>query len=82
MNDNIFFGIKPGGFEGRSYYICQTAGYDLWLGLRFISIHAFEERGPTHNEYKEAYQAFPFEIKESCRCKQCRYTRMYRRLTK
>jgi hypothetical protein len=76
--DDSFWGLTDIRWKSKQYYICQTGGLGLWLGLNFINFRVLERREPTREEYKEALLKFPYEI-SACRCKDCRYARVLRK---
>jgi hypothetical protein len=78
MEDN-FFGLGP--FKSKRYWICQTGGMALWVGLMLVKTYTDyrnESDEIKREVYKEAVRSFPAEIAEVnvCRCKDCRYFRL------
>lgn len=58
--------------NGIRLWICQTGSLGIWMGY-----HCYLLRNSlTHIE---ALRAWPYDVHLTCRCKYCRYIRMYRR---
>jgi hypothetical protein len=67
-------------WKTRKYYICQTSGMQFWTALTQIQCFAcLERRCSNHREhYKAAVLSFPYEV-GNCKCKNCRFYRIYKK---
>jgi len=71
-----FFGIKPGDFwKSTRLLICQNS-MQLWFALHLVNIDVY--RKPTREEEMEAIRSYPYDT-GTCRCRNCRYHRLYRK---
>ena len=78
MRDDIFFGIDCyGSTKSIKYHSCRTPGFDLWVaiyGCKFYILKDYLDR----DDYKSLYRSFPYEINPNCKCKKCRYRRIFK----
>ncbi len=80
MSDKItFFGSHRNWENWKTcrFYMCQTGSLDLWTALNTVNIRVLEERSPTNKEYTDILRSFPYEISKTCRCRDCRYLRIF-----
>lgn len=71
--------IKTDGFDfsnmkSTKFYICQTPGLQLWMAIN--SPHMTLSDEPM--DEKKVLRDFNHPIEESCRCRNCRYLRIYK----
>lgn len=64
-------------WKSTRVFICKTGGLALWMGLGNAALVP-EQRRMTRAEEIKQLRAFPYKPDASCRCKDCRYLRIYR----
>ena len=64
-------------WKSKRYWICQTGGMPLWIGLHSFALMTGYDGTPEEQReyYKNAVKSFPCEV-SNCRCESCRYFRL------
>ena len=67
-------------WKTRKYYICQTGGMPLWIGLQHMRCIDCMWGDCLHKRKHEmdSILSFPYEVSE-CKCKNCRFFRIYKK---
>lgn len=77
--DILMFESYNGPWKGKRYYICQS-NIGLWMSLSPESTQAMiEQRHMTREEDMAAARRYPYKT-NGCRCKWCRYRRLYKKV--
>jgi hypothetical protein len=73
--ESAFFGIGP--WKTRRIVCCRDS-LALWVGLNTVRYSEYDPL-PTHDEEKKAITSYPFKAHATCRCKECRYLRLWQK---
>lgn len=62
----------------KHIYICTTAGLSLWIGINSIKYH-IDDGFPTRAELIDILRKFTGPLDIHCKCRNCRYLKLFRR---
>lgn len=82
MSDSLFNIPKKkyAFWKAHRNHLCQTPGMLLWVAIHNPGLFNFDENFVSpKNWQKEIIREFKYPVEKSCRCKYCRYYRMFKK---